>query len=276
MFEKARRLDYTVASSWVIADVWQAPTSWPETLAATQSGLRKRQFTCVKALERKRWTCENLIIYTLEKMSTQEMPFVGLFICSFSTRGKEEKTGKEAEGVWEVLSCRRKEERQWVVDRRGERGGNHLEEPSCDNRPTGMHRCECTLVSQVTLPPFKQINPVLYRLLQKPSNFLQDLFTAVTFFGTHVQCISMSHVWLPQIPFGWCENLLFFSIFSGSDSSNKTAYCTLTDKHTDRHKYTEQIQRDRKREKEKGRGQEADFDRRACRQVTWSTLGRWQ
>lgn len=29
----------------------------------------------------------------------------------------------------------------------------------------------------------------------------------------------------------------------------QTTYCTLTDRHTDRHKYTEQIQRDRKRER---------------------------
>lgn len=41
---------------------------------------------------------------------------------------------------------------------------------------------ECTLVSPVTLPHFKQRNPILYRLLQKPSKFLSALFTAGTCF----------------------------------------------------------------------------------------------
>lgn len=75
------------------------------------------------------------------------MPFVGLFICSFSTSGKEEETGKGAgEGVGGsvVQEKGRKTGRNRVVDKRGERGWIHAEEPSCDNRPTSMHRCECT------------------------------------------------------------------------------------------------------------------------------------
>lgn len=60
-----------------------------------------------------------------------------------------------------------------------------MEEPSCDNRPTSMHRCEChecTLVSPATLPHVKQINPILYRLLQKPSNFFTAFFFYYFFF----------------------------------------------------------------------------------------------
>lgn len=54
------------------------------------------------------------------------MPFVGLFICSFSTRGKEEETGKGAGGGVGgsvVQEKGRETGRNRVVDRRGERGG---------------------------------------------------------------------------------------------------------------------------------------------------------
>lgn len=56
-------------------------------------------------------------------------------------------------------------------------------------------------------------------------------------------------------------------------TTKETTHCTVTDRHTDRHKSTEQIQRDRKTVKEKGSGPETDFERHACRQ---GTLGRWQ
>lgn len=48
----------------------------------------------------------------------------------------------------------------------------------------------------------------------------------------------------------------------------QTTYCTLTERQIDGHRYTEQIQRVRKRVKEKGRGTEADFEHHACRQIT--------
>ncbi len=63
-------------------------------------------------------------------------------------------------------------------------------------------------------------------------------------------------------------------IFTGSDSSDKKGDNLLySDRQTNGHKYSEQIQRDRKTEKEKGSGPEADLERHACRQ---RTLGRWQ
>lgn len=63
-------------------------------------------------------------------------------------------------------------------------------------------------------------------------------------------------------------NFFFFFQAVILPTRQQTSYCTLRDRQTDGHKYTEQIQRDRKREKEKGRGPEADFERHACRQVT--------
>lgn len=62
----------------------------------------------------------------------------------------------------------------------GERGENHVEEPSCDNRPTSMHRCEChecTQVSPATLPHFKQINPILYRLYRSHPIFYSIFYS---------------------------------------------------------------------------------------------------
>lgn len=60
------------------------------------------------------------------------MPFVGLFICSFSTGGKEGETGKGAgEGVGgsvvqEKQGKGRETGRNTVVDRRGERCGRTI------------------------------------------------------------------------------------------------------------------------------------------------------
>lgn len=130
---------------------WKSMTGWITLLpgpwsllfcltSTTELGrdtVKKRDITCVKAREMKGRTCENLIIYTLEKdvhTYAQEMPFVGLFICSFSTRGKEEETGKGAGGrCGGEGGCRRfcragkrgermrNRKKQRVVDRRGER-----------------------------------------------------------------------------------------------------------------------------------------------------------
>lgn len=73
---------------------------------------------------------ENLIIYTLRRYShihAQGIQFVGLFICSFSTRGKEEETGRGAGGgrPEELLSCRRYIERG---ERRGNRSADRRQE----------------------------------------------------------------------------------------------------------------------------------------------------
>lgn len=101
-----------------------------------------------------------------------------------------------------------------------------------------------------------------------------------TFCHTHpdyvrVTCLIASNsLWLM-----W--KLVFFFFSLGSDSSkkkiikkNRGPLTVHWQRHLDEHRYTEQIQRDRNRE-EKGRGTEADFERRACRQIT-VTLGRWQ
>lgn len=60
------------------------------------------------------------------------MPFVGLFICSFSREGKEEETGKGAgedvggSVVREKDGKGRETGRNRVVDRRGERRGRTI------------------------------------------------------------------------------------------------------------------------------------------------------
>lgn len=182
------------------------------------------------------------------------MPFVALFICSFSTRGKEEETGRGAGGGSRRGFCRagkrrRNRKKQRVVDRRGgERGrggggGDHVEEPSCDNRPTSMHRCkchECTLASPATLPLFRTSKSNFIQTFTEAIQFFLQhfffFFTAITCFATHFQIISMLHVWLPQISFGWCENVIFLFFFLYQavilPTRQQTTYCTLTDRKT--------------------------------------------
>lgn len=112
------------------------------------------------------------------------MPFVVLFICSFSTGGKEEETG---EGGFEGGSVVQEKGREIsVVDRRGERAGT-----TWKNHPvTTVQACIGVSVHGYTgitshSASFKQINPVLHRFLQKPSNcFCRIFFTAVTFLHT--------------------------------------------------------------------------------------------
>lgn len=66
-------------------------------------------------------------------------------------------------------------ERKKAVDRR-ERG-DHMEEPTCENHPTSMHRCVISHTAS-----FKT-NPVLCRHLQKPSDFIQHFF--IQLFSPH-------------------------------------------------------------------------------------------
>lgn len=138
---------------------------------------------------------ENLIVYHQRKISTHLHSKCHLLVCLFALSPPEEKKRrrvKELREVLEVLSCRKKrgkEEKQRAVDRRreeekGEGRGNHMEEPSCDNRSTSMHRCEChecTLVSPVTLPSLNkeiQFYTVFHRSIPI---FHSIIFTAVTF-----------------------------------------------------------------------------------------------
>lgn len=117
-----------------------------------------------------------------------------LSICLFALSPPEEKRRRRVKESWwgRRRFCRAGERRERKRDgkklncwqRRGE-AGNHMEEPSCDSRPTSMHRCEClerTLVSPATLPRSKQINPISHRILQKPSNFIQHFIQRLIFF----------------------------------------------------------------------------------------------
>lgn len=174
--------------------------SCPETLTA---GLKKRHrpITCVTALEGKGWTCEDLIIYTLEEISTHMHKECHLLVCLFALSPPEEKKRRQ---VKEPERCGRfcragkegnvretRRNRELLTEEEKGGGGDHMEEPSCDNCPTSMHRWECyecTLVSPATLPHFKQINPILYRLLQKPSNFTQRFIQRLLFFIFYFFC----------------------------------------------------------------------------------------
>lgn len=168
------------------------------------------------------------------------MPFVGLFICSFSTRGKEEETGRGAGG-----GCRRfcragnrwgEEGKQLLTEEEREGGTMWKNCPVTTVQQACIGEChECTLVSPVTLPHFKQINPILYRLLQKPSNFFSAVFTAVTCFChtfpnyIYVTCLIASNpLWLM-----WklvCF-VVFFVFFQAVilPTRQQTTYCTLTE-----------------------------------------------
>lgn len=87
----------------------------------------------------------------------QEMSFVGLFICSFSTRGKEEETGKGAGGgvgssvVQEKEGKGRETGRNRVVDKRGEGGGTMWK-----NRPVTTVQQACIGVSAMSAHWYNQ------------------------------------------------------------------------------------------------------------------------
>lgn len=77
--------------------------------------------------------------------------------------------------MWEVQSCGKKtgkEEKREETELLTEEERD-VEEPSCDSCPTSMHRCECSGCTPATLPHGKQMKPIVYRPLQKPSNFIQ-------------------------------------------------------------------------------------------------------
>lgn len=150
-----------------------------------------------------------------------------------------------------------------------EERGNHVEEPSCDSCPTSMHRCECyecALESPATLLHFRQIIR-FYTDFYKSHPIYTAFYTAFSHMTELYPCYISDCLKSPlvKIFFGY---FLFFFFTPGSDSSNKTAdnYCTLTERRTDRHKYTEQVQRDRKRRR-KAENQK-QIERHACRQVT--------
>lgn len=263
--EKHDRLDYSAASS-----LWLLFLPVKHMVADTHCQSKKEkdppplpQKHITKLLRERRWTCENLIISNLwkhENITTRvhkKCRLLVLFICSFSTGGKGEEAGKRSRRV-NRRSCRKKrgkEEKREETEswQKRERGGS-TEEPSCDSHPTSMHRWECykcSLVSPVTLPHFKQIqfyadfyrsHPILYSVLYSSYFFCQTLPD-----------------YNYQIPYDWCENVklffcFFFLSFVGSDFSNKTVDILLyTDRHTDRHNYTEQIQRDRRKGREGAR-----------------------
>lgn len=188
-----------------------------------------------------------------------------LLVCLFALSPPEEKKRRQVEelegvvggSVVQEIDGERRGKR--VADRRGERGGTVWKNcPVTTVQQACIGEChECTLVSPVTLPHFKQIKPILYRLLQKQSNFFSAVFTAVTCFChtfpnyIYVTCLIASNpLWLM-----W--KLVFLLLFFQAvilPTRQETTYCTLTERHIDGHRYTEQIQRDRnKREGERQR-----------------------
>lgn len=83
-----------------------------------------------------------------------------------------------------------------VADRRGQRRGNHVEEPSCDNR---QQACIGESVMSVhwynqSLPHFNQIN-LIYRLLQEPFN-CSVFFFSIFFYILFLPHISKSNIYL--------------------------------------------------------------------------------
>lgn len=138
------------------------------------------------------------------------------------------------------------------VDRREREGGARK------NHPVTAIQQACIGGSVISVHWYHQS----HCLISNKSNFMQTFteaiqfytafYTAVTFFATHFQIIIIKFPMTDVKTSSYFSGFLFF--FFGSDFSNKTVDILLyTDRHTDRHKYTEQIQRDRRKGREGAR-----------------------
>lgn len=142
--EKHNRVDYTAARLSVVAVLSDKHQHVGQRHSLPPNMVKKRHVTCVKAREAKGWTCEKLIIYTLEKISTHTCSrssvccFVYLlFLHQRKRRGDSE---MELEGevggsvVQEIEGERRGEKSCW--QRRRGRDGTMWK-----NRPTVQRAC---------------------------------------------------------------------------------------------------------------------------------------
>lgn len=260
--EKHDRLDYSAASS-----LWLLFLSVKHMVADTHCQSKKEkeppQKHITKLLRERRWTCENLIISNLwkhENITTRvhkKCHLLVLFICSFSTRGKGEETGKRSRKV-NRRSCRKKkgkEEKREETEswQKRERGGGARK-----NHPVTAIQQACIGGTVISVHWYHQS----HCLISNKSNFMQTFteaiqfytafYTAVTFFARHFQIIIIRFPMTDVKTSSYFSG--FFLSFFGSDFSNKTVDILLyTDRHTDRHKYTEQIQRDRRKGREGAR-----------------------
>lgn len=123
---------------------------------------------------------------------------------------------------------------------------------------TGVH-----WQSPVTLPRFEQINPILCRLLQKPSDFIKRFIQQLLCLLPHTlpNYIYITRLIASNSPLTDVKMFFFLFFFQAVilPTRQRTTYCTQTDIQTDTNIQNRYEEIDREEEKEKGRGPEADF-----------------
>lgn len=165
-----------------------------------------------------------------------------LSVCLFALSPPEEKKrGDKAESWREALTCRggRGERNETDFDRREKEEGKthkkkekHVEEPTCDDCPASMHRCEC----------YQSHCHIQKQILQVCTEAFSLYSSYVFFFARLMDCTCWIHLHKVSILVG----LIFLSIL-GSDCSKNSRRLTVRHRRTDGHRNTEHGERKRKK-----------------------------
>lgn len=156
----------------------------------------------------------------------------------------------------EAVSCRGKKER--AVDRR-ERG-NHMEEPTCENRPTSMHSCVISHTASV------RTNPVLCRRFTEVIRFYTEGGFFIQPFSPHNSKFYASRASKPSLTD--VKSLLFQAVNFFRKTVDFFFFLTV---HIQTYTRIQIYRTDREEERGKGRGSEADIWPSCLQKSNWNS-----